>query len=177
MKLFIGSSSRDEIDDSYKKACSSYLEEIFSSDNDLVFGADYRGIMGISYNIAKKYNRKIIGITPSNFKDFIGDYEYDELEFTDNISIRTYKVIDISDALIFLPGGIGSIYEFFSALEFIRSGEFNKPIIIYNYNNYYDDILNMLDKIYKEKFADNKLYYHVSESAKDSLEYINNYYI
>ena len=41
----------------------------------------------------------------------------------------------------------------------------------------YNDIINMLNKIYKEKFADNKLFYHVSYNAKDTLEYINNYYI
>ena len=35
----------------------------------------------------------------------------------------------------------------------------------------------MLDKVYKEKFADSKLFYHVSYDAEDSLEYINNYYI
>ena len=177
MNLFIGCSSRDEISNNYKKECAKYLEKIFSENNNLVFGADNSGIMGISYETAKKHNRKVIGITPKAFKDASNGLECDDLIFTNNISDRTYKVIEISDALIFLPGGIGSIYEFFSSLEFIRSNEFNKPIVIYNCNHYYDDILNMLDKIYKEKFADNKLYYHVSYDAIDSMEYIKNYYI
>lgn len=177
VKIFIGASSRDEIDIKYKDNCKKYLKEIFSENNDLVFGADYHSITGISYNVAKKYNREIIGITPKAFKDDIGALDYNELLFTNNISERTYKVVELSDALIFLPGGIGSLYEFFSALEFIRSNEFNKPIVIYNYDNYYNDIINMLNKIYKEKFADNKLFYHVSYNAKDTLEYINNYYI
>lgn len=177
MKLLIGCSARDEIDNKYKEACKEYLEVIFNDNNDLINGADYHSIMGISYEIAKNKGRKLIGITPKMFKEDVGNLVYDELIYTDNISERTYKCIEMCDALIFLPGGIGSIYEFFSALEFIRSNEFNKPIVIYNYNNYYDDMLNMLNKIYKEKFADNKLYYHISYNAKDSLEYINNYYI
>lgn len=177
MKLFIGSSSRDEIDNKYKEACKSFLEVVFKNDNDLVFGADYHSIMGICYDTAKKYNRKVIGITPINFKDDIGDFKYDELVFTNNISERTYKVIEMCDGLIFMPGGIGSIYEFFSALEFIRSGEFDKPIVIFNYDNYYDNLIKMLEKMYKEKFASNKLYYYICNNAIDALEYINNYYI
>ena len=177
MKLFIGCSSRNEIPKKYIKSCKDYLDYLFDYDNDLIFGADSRGIMGVCYDIAKSKKRKIIGVTPEAFKKDSEGLEYDELIFTENISERTYKVISMCDALVFLPGGIGSIYEFFSSLEFIRSGEFNKPIVIYNSDHYYDNMLEMLEKIYEEKFADNNLFYHVSYDAKDTLEYINNYYI
>ena len=177
MNLFIGCSARDEIDEKYKKDCYNYLDNIFKENHNLIFGADFHGLTKVSYDVAKKHNRKIIGITPIAFKEDAKGLEYDELIYTDNISQRTYEVIKRSDALIFLPGGIGSIYEFFSALEFIRSNEFNKPIVLYNYNNYYDNLLKMLDKVYKEKFADSKLFYHVSNNATDTLEYITNYYI
>ena len=104
MRLFVGCSSRNEIPDVYKKKCENYLKEVFDMDADLVFGADCHSIMKISYDVVKNKGGKVIGITPDNFKDSIGNLEYDELIFTKNISERTYEVIKRSDVLIFLPG-------------------------------------------------------------------------
>ena len=83
-----------------------------------------------------------------------------------------------SDALIFLPGGIGTIYELFTAIESKRNKEFDKPIIIYNSNNYFDKLLLFLDYLYNQNFTDISVSgnYHISDSAEDTLNYIYNYY-
>ena len=67
MKLFISCSSQDTIKEEYKEQAKS-LAEILSKDNDLVFGAYNKGLMGLSYDIAKKNNRKVIGICPEVYK-------------------------------------------------------------------------------------------------------------
>lgn len=178
MKLFIGCSSSDDIQEIYNTDCSNYLEELFKLDNELVFGAYNKGLMAISYNIALKYNRKITGITPKIFVDALKDLECNEEIITTNISRRTDNLIEESDALIFLPGGIGTIYELFTSIESKRSGEFNKPIIIYNSNHFFDKLLLFLEDIYKEKFTSLSVKdtYHISESATDTIEYLNKYF-
>lgn len=177
MKLFIGCASSKDIPEKYFKDCENYLKTLFKEDNDLIFGAYNKGIMGLSYDIACANKRKITGICPEVYKNDLKALELDTEGLTDTISERTMKLINDSDAIIFLPGGIGTMQELFTAIECKRSNEFDKPIIIYNSNNYYDKIFSALDKIYNEKFTDRKVSkcYHISNSIEDTLDYLNNY--
>lgn len=159
MNIAVFCSSSDDIDKKYVESSKKILEEIFSKDNDLVFGTYSKGIMNLAYKIAKKSNRKVIGITP-NKEDFM-DLECDEELVTDSVNGRTDLMIKKADVLLFLPGGIGTIYELFTAIEKKRNKEFDKPIYIYNETGFFDEVLSVLDKVYKEKFS----------SIKDSKNY------
>lgn len=177
MKLAICSSSIEDIDKLYLNNCNTYLDDLFKEDNDLVYGAYNKGLMNISYQKALKYKRNIIGITPKIFESDAKDIECHKI-ITDNISNRTVKLIENADALIFLPGGIGTIYELFTSIELIRSGEYTKPIIIYNCNGYFDKLLDFLNIMYQEKFANISIkeYYHISENSTDTINYLNKYF-
>ena len=62
-----------------------------------------------------------------------------------------------SDVLLFLPGGVGTIYELISAIEMKRSKEFDKPIIVYNETGFFDEMMQMLDKVYQRNFTSSKV--------------------
>lgn len=176
MKLFIGCGSTNNIKDAYFSDCSAYLNKLLK-ENDLIFGACNSGLMGKCYTIAKENKNKVIGIAPIRFLDDLSNIECDEEIITKNISQRTLKLIDESDAIIFLPGGIGTIYELFTAIELKRSCEFNKPIIIYNLNHYFDKLLEFLSFTYEENFSNTEIKstYHVSYSINDTLDYLSKY--
>ena len=178
MKLFIGCSSSEQIPQIYIKDCENYLKELFKLDNTLVFGAYNKGLMAISYEQALNNNKEIIGITPKIFKEDLKELNCTKEIITNSISERTEKLIEESDVLIFLPGGIGTIYELLTAIESKRSKEFDKPIIIYNSNHYFDNLLLFLDNIYNQNFTNKsvKNCYHISNNITDTIEYINNYY-
>lgn len=167
MKIAVCCSSINDIDNKYKESSRKLLEHIFKEDNDLVFGAMDSGIMGIAYRTAKKFGRKVIGITPEIFKRDLNELECDTEIITKSINSRTEAMIDNSDALLFLPGGIGTLYELITSLEMKRSNEFDKPVIIYNETGFFDEMLVMLDKFYKENFT--------SEKVKYNYEIVNNY--
>ena len=173
MKIFVACSSSNDIPEKYIEDCKKYLS-ILLKENDLVFGAYNEGLMKIAYEIALKNKRKIIGVCPKAYKKDIENLILNEKTITENISERTEKLIEKSDACIFLPGGTGTLQELFTALEIKCGKEMNKAIIIYNSNNYYDNILKMLDKIQHEKFINKTLsdYYHISDSIEDTLEYL-----
>ena len=175
MKLLVCSSSREDISDKYFNDCSKLLEELFKLDNDLVFGANNKGLMRTSYEIATKYNREVIGINPKKFKDSFGELNCNKEIITNSIHERTAKLIDESDILLFLPGGIGTIYELFTAIESKRCGEFNKHIIIYNSNNYFGKLLEFMEDMYKENFTSKSVEecYHISNTYQDVIDYIN----
>ena len=176
MKLFIGCSASKDILKEYFEECSKFLN-ILMKENDLVFGACKSGLMELVYDITKKNNNKVIGICPDVYKHDFNILECDSEIITKNISERTNSLIKESDALIFLPGGIGTINELFTAIELKRCHEYDKPIVIYNLNGFYDDLLSFLEKLYNEKFAriiDKELYL-VSDEIDVILNYINNY--
>ena len=176
MKLFIGCSSSNDIPTEYFNDCKVLLEELMK-ENDLVFGACNSGLMGLAYNTTLKANGNITGICPEAYKDDFKTLKCDTEITTKSVSERTDTVISSSDALIFLPGGIGTIYELFTAIESKRCHEFNKPIVIYNSNGYFDKLLEFMDKVYSEKFSGfkDKRNYLVTDSISSILYYINNY--
>ena len=173
MKLFIGCSSNNDIPTEYFNDCKVLLEELMK-ENDLVFGACNSGL---AYNTTLKANGNITGICPEAYKDDFKTLKCDTEITTKSVSERTDSVISSSDALIFLPGGIGTIYELFTAIESKRCHEFNKPIVIYNSNGYFDKLLEFMDKVYSEKFSGfkDKRNYLVTDSISSILYYINNY--
>lgn len=174
MKLFIGCSSSDEIDKIYFEESKNLLDILFK-DNDLVFGADDTGLMGLSYQIAKKNHRKIIGVCPKIYKDDFKKMDCDVEVVADGVGDRTSKAIENSDALIFLPGGVGTVYEFFTTLESKRCHEHDKPIIIYNCCGYFDKMISMLNSMYDDGFTRDyvKNLYYVCDCIEDVLKCLN----
>ena len=178
MNLFIASASSKDIDEKYFIECERYLDKLFEEKNNLVFGACPNGLMGLSYRMAKKYSRKVIGIAPPAY-DVDFDYLDCDIETRANsVGKRNSGLINNSEAIICLPGGVGTAYEFFAAVESKKAHEFDKPIIVYNCFGYYDKMLEFLEHIYEEKFTAEEIknLYHVSNSVDDTILYLSNYY-
>lgn len=176
MKIFIGCSSSNDIDNKYLYECNKLLEKIIPN-NELVFGAYNNGIMGLAYDIAIKNSSNIIGICNEIYKDDLLNLKCNEKIITDTIANRTNILINKSDILIFLPGGIGTLAELFLAIDSKRNKESNKPIIIFNVDGFYDKLLSFMDKIYEEKFAKliDKNAYLVTDDINKITETINAY--
>jgi len=178
--LFVGCSSSDNIPDKYMRDSIEYLEEVFrfAKEFNLVFGAAKSGIMGNALYAARICDKNVMGICPEAYQSDIPDlkeyYHKVNCILTKTVGERTEALFLHSDALLFLPGGIGTIYELFTAIEYKRNGELNKPIVIYNSNNYFDGLFAFLDKMYNESFTNRSVSdcYHISYSAKDTVEYL-----
>jgi len=176
MKIFIGCSGSDNMPKIYMDDCEKLISILFKNNHDLVFGASDKGLMGLSYNLAKENNREIIGICPEAYQEDFKQLECDLELTTKTIGNRTDKLIELSDIIIFLPGGIGTVYELMTVIESKRSGEFNKPVLIYNCNGYYDKLFEFLDQIYDQNITSPtvKECYHIANSLDDTLEFLNN---
>lgn len=177
MKIAVCCSSSDNIDKKYIESSDRLLEQIFKRGNDLVFGAMNNGIMGIAYKNAKKHNRNVIGIAPEIYKDDFKDLECDTEILTKSINDRTEALVNNSDILLFLPGGVGTIYELISAIEMKRSKEFDKPIIVYNETGFFDEMLQMLNKIYQRNFTNQNVRasYNISNDYMTVLDLLSKF--
>ena len=175
MKLFIGASSSETIPEKYVEDCTKLLE-ILLKDNDLVFGAYDKGLMGISYNIAKKNNRKVTGMCSEFYIESFETLECDKELITKTMLDSTVKIYQESDVIILLPGGFGSLYEFFTANYSKVCKEINIPIILYNSCGYYDKLISFIDDMFKENFVkeSEKGNYYIANNIDEVVNYLNN---
>ena len=173
MKILISSSSSDEIRDEYK-IVTKYLCDELSNDNELVFGCTDRGLMGICYNSFKEKNRDIIGVCYEMYKDDLKNLELNKVHFVKTLEESNRLLCSLSDVILILPGAYGTLAEFICLLEEKRTGLHNKDIIIFNINGYYDNLINMFNKINREvssRYDFNKLC-KVFNTADEVVEYI-----
>ena len=175
MRIFVGCSASEDIPNKYREDSKILLDELFEQENDLVFGACNSGIMSDAYMSALNHERGIVGICPEAYVKDFEDLKCTEEIITKNVNERTDGLIRESDVLLFLPGGFGSAYELFTAIESKRCHEHNREIIIYNCEGFYDELLSFVEKIYNEKFAKEYVrdYYFVSSDKEKILEHIS----
>ncbi len=178
MKIFIGCSMNNQIDKQFKKTSEILLSKVLIK-HDLVFGACNSGITGIAHDIACKNNRNITGVAPTIYKDNFKNSKCNkEIEVVD-VANRMNEFIKESDVLLFLPGGYGTLAEFFFMVDKKRAGEFNKPIILYNdhESKYYDMLLKLLNQFKRFGFATEKeeSYYQIMSDTREVIEFLDNY--
>ncbi len=119
----------------------------------LIYGAGKTGMMGALADSVLNNGGEVIGITPEglNTPQLIHS-NLTCLEVTPDIHTRKARMSLLADAFIALPGGYGTLDEFFEALTWAQIGLHAKPIGLLNTNHYYDPILEMIEKAQREKF-------------------------
>ena len=173
MKLFIGGSASDDIATNYLEDCEKLLDTVLE-ENDLVFGVGHKGIMGLAYRIAKKKHRMIWGLCPKAYQEEISIVSCDFLDITEAILDSTLKIFSTSDAILLLPGGYGTVFEFFTAMQSRICEEMNKPIILYNSCGYYDSLLSFIKNMVEEKLAKDFMnqYFFVANTKEEVIQYL-----
>lgn len=119
----------------------------------LVYGAAKIGIMGKVAQGAIDANGKTIGVIPNFLKTKeIVHSGLSELIVTDNMHDRKVIMYDRSDGFIIIPGGFGTMDEFFEITTWGQLGLHTKPIGLLNINGYYDALINQCKMMVKRGF-------------------------
>ncbi len=130
------------------------LGEIFAANNvQLVYGAGNMGLMGEIADAVLARNGHVVGVIPQ----FMVEQEWEhrgctELIVTKDMHERKSTIERISDAMVALPGGVGTFEELLECITWKQLGLHTKPIVILNINGYYDPLLHCLDKMVEENF-------------------------
>jgi len=119
----------------------------------LVYGAAKIGIMGKVAKGALDRKGKVIGVIPHflETKEIVHD-GLDELIVTDNMHDRKVIMYDRSDGFMIIPGGFGTMDEFFEITTWGQLGLHTKPIGILNINGYYDALIQQCKKMVERGF-------------------------
>ena len=153
-------------------------KKIAKNNHTIVYGGGARSIMGAVAKGAYDAGGKIIGIAPSFFNvDGVLFENCTEFIYPDTMRERKKLLEEKSDAFVIAPGGIGTFDEFFEILTLKQLQVHNKPIVIFNVNGYYDDMINMLNKITEINFMREKSLslFKVMSNEDEIINYIENY--
>jgi len=119
----------------------------------LVYGGASIGLMGNVADGVLEKGGKVHGVLPDFlFKKEVGHSGIQNLEIVDSMHTRKKRMYEISDAFIILPGGIGTMDEFFEVFTWSQLELHDKPIGIYNINNYYNKLFNFLESTITDGF-------------------------
>ncbi len=178
MNICIYGAASRTIDDKYKTATEELGYLLAKRGHNLVFGGGDGGLMGAAARGFRRGNAgKIVGIAPRFFDvDGIIYEDCTEVIFTGSMYERKMRFIDISDAFITVPGGIGTFDEFFENITLRSLARHDKPMVLYNEFGYYDKFIDMLQYAEKENFVDffgDKLYRSFTE-PEPLIDYIEN---
>lgn len=123
------------------------------NNHDLVYGGGGKGLMRRVADGALEHGAEVHGYIPKFMIAVEWQHPHlSNLHLTEDMSERKYRMMSASDATIFLPGGCGTMEEFFEWMSSKRLGKYTGPLIIFNYKNYYDPLINLLKNMEQERF-------------------------
>lgn len=140
-------------DETLKEAVGQLAEIMVNQNISLVFGGGKVGVMGLIADAVLNRGGKAIGVIPGFLMDQeVGHTGLTEMHVVENMHQRKRLMNEICDGIITLPGGIGTLEEFFEVLTWLQLGLHNKPIGLLNINGFYDFLLKQMDVMVEQKF-------------------------
>ena len=137
----------------------------------LIYGGVNSGLMGKVSNVALKNGSTVIGIIPEFLKkDENINYNISKIIVVQTMSERKKILFDKGDAFLILPGGSGTIEEATEIISWKFLGLHSKPIIIFNFKNYWKSLYNLYENSKKLHFS-NKNLQSISINIKTLIEF------
>jgi uncharacterized protein (TIGR00730 family) len=155
LAVFCGSSNGSS--DVYVEAAKKLGKELAKRNIALVYGGASVGVMGAVADSVLEEGGYVIGVMPSFLDDReIAHKNLTELIIVDSMHERKAKMADLADGFIALPGGPGTLEEFFEIFTWAQLGLHSKPCGLLNINHYYDPLITLFNHMSNEQFLHEK---------------------
>ena len=149
--------SSDRADPLYRDAAAALGTALAAAGIGIVYGGSSLGSMGRLANAALQAGGKVTGVLPQ-FMDELewGNRSLTELRVVADMHERKRVMLELSDAVVALPGGCGTLEELFEAITWKRLGLYFGPVVLVNVNRFYDPCLELLSRCVDERFMDER---------------------
>lgn len=108
----------------------------------IVYGGASRGLMGVLADAALESGGEVFGVLPRSLGHReIAHSRLTELHVVDTMHERKARILDLCDAIAVLPGGIGTLDEFFEAFTWAQIGMHSKPIALIDVDGFYQPLI------------------------------------
>lgn len=178
MRICIFGASGRELDERYYAEAEALGELIGRSGDSIVFGGGAEGLMGACARGAHRTGGGIVGIAPRFFDE--PGILYDKCSrmiFTETMRERKQLMQENSDACIVLPGGIGTLEEFFEILTLKQLGRDDRAIVLLNTLGAHDAMIKMLEELARRRFMSESCLelYSVADTPQQAMEQLASY--
>jgi len=137
----------------YREGAVQLGRELARRNLTLVYGGAHAGLMGALADAALEAGGQVIGIIPTFLRDReIAHGNLTKLVIVENMHERKRQMGKLADGFIVLPGGLGTMEEFFEVFSWHYIGLHRKPCGILNIDGYYDPLLALLDHMTEQAF-------------------------
>lgn len=174
--IFCGSSFGT--DDIYKKQAILLGQTLAKQNIQLVYGGADVGLMGAVADGALHVGGKVIGVLPYFLQSKeIAHKNLTELILVESMHERKTKMNELCDGVIVLPGGYGTLEEFFEMITWAQLGLHQKPIAVLNIDGFYDDLIKFVQTMVNKGFLKqvNRDMLLMSDDIDELLEKMRNY--
>jgi uncharacterized protein (TIGR00730 family) len=153
MTICVFASSSSRIDKEYAAAASNLGLLLAQAKIDVVYGGGGIGLMGKLADAVLENRGRITGVIPSFMKDEGWDHRaVSEMIITSDMGERKKRMFSMADAVVALPGGVGTLEELTEAMTLKQLGLYHGPIIILNTLNFYDSFIDFLEHMVSGNF-------------------------
>lgn len=176
--ICVFASSSNFLDDIYYKDAKELGTLIGQNGYNLVYGGSNLGLMWACAEQAKLNGSKLIGIMPEKLQQMgVCTDGCDEFYVTEGMRERKAKLDSVSDAVIALAGGFGTLEELSEMIVQKQLGYNKKPVILLNTNGFYDKLNEFFEVIIEQRFANKNMrsIYYIAKTPQDAIEYLKNY--
>ena len=145
--------SRPGADGSYAEAARSLGTTLAERGVTLVYGGARVGLMGTLADAAMQAGGEVVGVMPRALVEReISHTGLTELHIVGSMHERKALMAELSEGFVALPGGSGTLEEFFEVLTWAHLGEHRKPCGLLNVSGYYDPLLALFEHMVEEGF-------------------------
>ncbi|KUJ51163.1 TIGR00730 family Rossman fold protein [Chryseobacterium sp. JAH] len=174
--VFCGSSFGS--DEKFKDQATLLGQTLAKQNIQLIYGGANVGLMGAVADGVLSESGKAVGVLPHFLQSKeIAHTQLTELILVESMHERKTKMNDLCDGVIVLPGGYGTLEEFFEMITWAQLGLHKKPIAILNIDGFYDDLIRfvktMVDKGFLKQINQEMLL--VSDDIDELLGKMRNY--
>ncbi len=149
--VYCASSSR--VDERYTNAAYQLGRLLAQKGISLVTGGGVQGLMRAVEDGALEANGSVTGVIPKFMVEQGWNHpSLTRMHITPDMHTRKQLMAELSDAVIALPGGCGTMEELCEIITWKQLGLYLKPIVILNINNYYDSLIAQFEKAIDEHF-------------------------
>jgi uncharacterized protein (TIGR00730 family) len=150
--VFCGSSSGAHSD--YAKAARDAGTLLAKESIGLVYGGARVGLMGEVADAALRAGGEVIGVIPEHLEAReLAHTGLSDLRVVKSMHERKAVMADLADAFVALPGGLGTLEEFFEVATWSQLGIHAKPTGLLNVRGYYDLLVRFLDHAVEQRFV------------------------
>lgn len=146
---------------------------------NIVYGGSRLGMMYACAKAVKDNGGKILGVMPQRLSDMgvANPDDCDEFFLTKGMRERKAKMDEISDAVIAIAGGFGTLEEISEMIVQKQLGYNNKPIILLNTNGFYDNLIAFFETIIDKNFAkeSTRELYYIANAPAEAIDYLKTY--